>query len=253
MLTPPNFFFKIFYLGGDLLLGSLHYPSWPIKSPKSWLVTSLHLWTKAAGKTVSSQSMPMTPVQRADAIPLHIAGGYSFRGAVLNCPRSFLPTDMPCGSSVATRWAWSSASNECIPKTNNVVGLAEGAPYRPCARCSSLTLGSSRIARRMGSLQMLTKSDCSGSLGCSTKPTPQRRASATIHWKANPNSKVPRLTCCSSLSLSYLYGNCKFIHCPIISIHPNYGGNAKMMIFNWNPIFSQGHVASLVKPVPVCG
>jgi len=38
--------------------------------------------------------------------------------------------------------------------------------------------------------------------------------------------------------MDYLYGNDKFIHCPIISIHPNYGGNGKIMIFNWNPIFS---------------
>jgi len=55
------------------------YPSWPMKSPKNWLVMPIQRCTKSVGKTVSLHSMLMTSVQRADAMPLHIAGGYIYK------------------------------------------------------------------------------------------------------------------------------------------------------------------------------
>ena len=55
------------------------YPSWPMKLPKNWFVMPIQRCTKSVGKAVSSHSMLMTSVQRADAMPLHIAGGYIYK------------------------------------------------------------------------------------------------------------------------------------------------------------------------------
>lgn len=144
---------------------------------------SLHFWTRSAGKLFSLHSVLVSSAMSAPANPLHIEGRYSFNGAVLNWPSWPCPTDAPLGRCAASLCLRSMTSMSGIPRTSSVVGFAEGAPNKPWAKWTSRRFGNARIIRRMGSLQILTISSCSGSLGCSTNPVPDRTANATIQMK----------------------------------------------------------------------
>ena len=130
--------------------------------------------------------------KKAEASARHMAGGYSFKGAVLKEPSASRPIIPPFGSVGLSRLAWSSEVKEGSRMAKSLVGLA------PWAKSTTSTFGRVPMSRMTGSLQTDARVRSSGGLGCSINPEPSVTIRAMSMRMQKPSKSLPSESCACS-------------------------------------------------------
>ena len=134
------------------------------------------------------------------AMAPHIAGGYSFNGAVRQDPFSSKPMAELRGSSLHTRHWWRAKIMQGMLRSRSCVGLGDGAPSSPWAKRHVSTSGCSCRVWTICSFQMLGEVGFGGGAGCSSRPQPPVMISSMKACNAKIRSSFPTHTWQSSLS-----------------------------------------------------